>query len=722
MVKGWVGLWLRSSWVLLGVVIGGLGSYGGVPSLVPAEAIAIESAPSPGALPEGTADLLEQLVPDLPATVDQPLASPRPGHRPSAPVTWPLSPPSRRPSVPPEAAVVPLETRVNSGLSDPAEEVAPAVIELPPRDRAPSPMVFLAMQQELKNLMGRFESALLMANSLDMSTTLTVPRAASSQGVKERQAAPLALHSALTSAQQLLEEWDHLLATGQHNRLRDRWVAARNGLWASFPQGPTFHQAEIRAIWLDRGTIVAARSPEGLAQIFDRLAAAGITTVFFETVNAGYPIYPSQVAPEQNPLTQNWDPLATAVTLAHQRDMTLHAWVWVFAAGNQRHNRLLNQPLNYPGPVLARHPDWAAYDNSGNLIPPGQDKPFLDPANPQVRSYLTRLMTEIVTNYGVDGVHLDYIRYPFQDPGANRTYGYGGVARWQFQNLTGVDPTTLSPRPSSTLDRNQHIQQQILWDRWTDYRTQQVTSFVETIAITLKRQRPGLILSAAVFANSDHDRRQRIQQDWGTWARLGYLDWIVLMSYAADTSRFDRLVRPWLVDQSFGSTLVIPGIRLLNLSNAATVDQMQVARDLPTPGYALFAAADLNTELTTVLAQTQGQYRSTPPTSYHMALSRYQALQREWHWLLNQHKLWMDHHTLDQWVASVNRLGEELQTLAESPSRRGVSNVKGEISRVRISLGGALVNTANSPYRLQVWQHRLATIEQLLDYGDRPNP
>ncbi|MFQ4135150.1 glycoside hydrolase family 10 protein [Nodosilinea sp. PGN35] len=662
----------------------------------------------------------------------EPSPAPRPGRRPAHVPTPPPIPPSQRPRV--------LQPTPDSGAADspspttgdPAEQIAPAVIELSPTGRPPSPVVFLAMQQELKNLIGRFESALIMANSLDAPTVLTLPGrspvfTAAADPVNVAPGRKADLHPILGEAQQLLNQWDGLLAAGRHTEVRDRWLATRAALWENFPSDRPIDQGEIRAVWLDRGTIVRARSPQGLSEIFDKLAAAGINTVFFETVNAGYPIYPSRVAPEQNPLTRSWDPLAAAVDLAHQRGMTLHAWVWVFAAGNQRHNRLLNQPADYPGPVISRHPSWAAYSNSGSLIPQGQDKPFLDPANPEVRSYLTRLMTEIVTQYGVDGLHLDYIRYPFQDPGANRTYGYGEVARWRFQSMTGVDPLTLSPRPVSTLDRNQQIQQQVLWERWNEFRTQQVTSFVETISSTLRRQRPGLVMSAAVFANPEHDRLQRIQQDWGTWARASYLDWIVLMSYAGDTSRFERLISPWLVNESFGSTLVIPGIRLLNLSNAATIDQMQASRDLPTPGYALFAAADLNTELNTVLAQTQAP-RSTgsplgPATPYAMAASRYAALQREWSWLLSQQRLWMDRGSLDPWVEAANALGSEFDTLAQEPSRRNLENVKAGLSRVRTPLNqGVLVDTTNSGYRLRSWQHRLRAIELLLEHGERTQP
>ncbi|MGB3789220.1 MAG: family 10 glycosylhydrolase, partial [Phormidesmis sp.] len=112
----------------------------------------------------------------------------------------------------------------------------------------------------------------------------------------------------------------------------------------------------VRSIWLDRETIVNAGSVEGLAQIFDRFKAAGINTVFVETVNAGYPIYESAIAPEKNPLIKGWDPLQAAIDLGKRHDMEIHAWVWLFAAGNQAHNRIVGLPNSYPGPILSANP------------------------------------------------------------------------------------------------------------------------------------------------------------------------------------------------------------------------------------------------------------------------------------------------------------------------------------------------------------------------------
>ncbi len=356
--------------------------------------------------------------------------------------------------------------------------------------------------------------------------------------------------------------------------------------------------AEIRSIWLDRETIVKAKSPQGLAKVFERFKAAGINTVFVETVNAGYPIYPSTVAPEQNPLTKGWDPLAAAVDLGKAYNIEVHAWVWIFAAGNQAHNPIIGKPANYPGPLLSAHPGWAGYDNKGNLIIPGQTKPFLDPANPEVRSYLHSLLAEIVTRYDVDGIQLDYIRYPFQDPNNNQLFGYGTAARAQFQDLTGVDPTQISPN-----SQDQRIR--YLWNQWTAFRTQQITSFVAETAQRLRRQDPTLKISAAVFADDTYKRQQTLQQDWEDWADQGLVDWIVLMSYASSTDRFAELVRPWLVESSYRRTRVIPGIRLLNLPPAVAAGQIQMLKDMPSNGYALFAADNLTGEVQTMLSKMQ---------------------------------------------------------------------------------------------------------------------
>ncbi|NJO80952.1 MAG: family 10 glycosylhydrolase [Cyanobacteria bacterium RM1_2_2] len=619
---------------------------------------------------------------------------------------------------------------------DPAEQVAPAELDIERKTRI-TLYEATSMQQELENLIGRYESALILSNSRANTRLAEAAQVPKTGGTADVLGATVPVGSAvaarsiddaiLTQARQGYDTFSRALRQQDYATARQQWLATRQLLWDNFPLDRPLSQPEVRAMWLDRGTIVRAGSRQGLAQIFDRLAEAGINTVFFETVNAGYPVYPSRIAPAQNPLTRHWDPLAEAVELAHQRDMELHAWVWTFAAGNQVHNPLINQPASYPGPILAARPDWANYDNRAQMIPPGQTKPFLDPANPEVRSYLLNLFEEIVTRYKVDGLHLDYIRYPFQDPRTGgHTYGYGMAARQQFYRLTGVDPITLSPGATRTSAAAGQSPQQRLWQQWTAFRAEQVNSFVADTSRLVRRLNPELVLSTAVFAIPERQRVNEIQQNWELWAQRGDVDMIVLMSYASDTNGLQRLANPWLSRTDLGSTLILPGIRMLNLSDATVIDQIQALRDSSSGGFALFAAENLNSHLQTIFNRMQGEasVQTTEPIPYRQpfdaAASRYAVLLQQWNWLLENGQLQLGEGQLESWRTKTTALDEALQALANQPSSQNLQQAQTQLSSFQNQFKTWInLPALSEDYRVRTWQNQLATIEMLLEYGDR---
>ena len=576
----------------------------------------------------------------------------------------------------------------------------------PRRNYVIAPPQITAMGQELESLIGRVEGAMLAGdayhNSLNSSTSNNTHASNTNQAV--------------IKAKDGLQNFQQLVQQRQYSQARQQWLEARRTLWDNYPHDVPLAQPEIRAVWLDRGTIVKAKSEADLAPLFDQFAAAGINTVFFETVNASYPIYPSEVAPEQNPLVQGWDPLKAAVKLAHDRGMELHAWVWIFAAANKRHNSLLDQPTNYLGPVLSRHPEWIITDKQSNQFHPRTKKAFFDPANEEVRSYLLSLLEEIATKYKVDGIQLDYIRYPFQDPGYNQTYGYGMASRRQFMEKTGVDPMRISPR-----DR--------LWYDWTEFRIQKVSSFVATASQNLRSKRPDLIISAAVFPMPQLDRKGRIQQNWEEWIDQEYLDLIIPMTYAPNSEKLEQIAGQLLSQMPKGSTLVLPGIRLLNVPDIITIDQVQVLRNLPTAGYALFAAENLNANLQSIFSRTQGSVESnkTAPLPHRQpfqaAFARYQALQREWDLLSANNQLLMEEKAIKDLNKQVNILAEALNNLASEPSSKNLLSAQLALFNFR----GLFSNWMEKheqvyPYQVQVWENRLATLYRLLNYGERSFP
>ncbi len=542
----------------------------------------------------------------------------------------------------------------------------------------------IAMRQELQDLIGRVESALITAKNNNENTMVAEAKA-------------------------FLKQMPSLIAQGKDVQVRTQWEQLRQNLWRAYPTDSLASLPEIRAIWLDRGTIVAAKSAEGLKVIFDRMAAAGVNTVFIETVNAGYPIYPSSVAPEQNPLTKGWDPLAAAVKLAHERKMEIHAWVWVFGAGNRRHNAIVGKDANYPGPILSQYPQWADQNIRGGIFPP-ENKPFLDPANPQVQDYLLRLYREILTRYDVDGLQLDYIRYPRQS--GWHSAGYGESSRSGFRQLTGVDPVQITPNDRS------------LWWLWTQYRSEQVNQFVARVAQELRPLRPRLVISAAVFPWKPVDRLNRIQQNWETWVAEGQVDWLIPMTYAPETSRFlQEKVQPALNSMGSSPGLFLPGVLIKNVTEGELLDQLQAVRDLPAGGFSLFAAEHLNLKHEELLKHT----RSTPEAKilphrspFQAALIRYEFLLKEWEPFLRGDRLWLRGNTLQEMRSKTKSLQSALISLQNNPTDREYQIAITALKEFSQNLPKWLrLESLEHPYRVNTWVNRLTAIERIMQYGER---
>ncbi len=557
----------------------------------------------------------------------------------------------------------------------------------------------LSMKLELRNLVGRVESALILTQSTQSNSRPDT-----------------GYEKVIANARDVIRNLEDWVMNNEHTKARQEFEQARAQLWANYPINALTTLPEVRAIWLDRGTIVEAGSEQGLAEVFDRLANARINTVFFETINAGYPIYPSRIAPEQNPLTRGWDPLRSAVKLARERGIELHCWMWTFATGNRRHNVLpeISLPRDYIGPVLTAYPDWANLDHRGRLFPGGtQTETWLDPANPEVRAYLLALVDEMIEDYGVDGIHLDYIRYPFQNAASGVTFGYGSAARQQFEQMTGVDPLTLTPR----VDRS-------LWQLWTDFRVRQVDSFVGDVANLIQATDPQVILSAAVYALPENERVQKLQQDWERWITAGDLDLLIPLTYAGNTRRLAQLVEPNLDIVKESPVLFLPSLKLLDLPKVEFLDQMQVVRDLPTGGYSLFAARQLTDELQDVLSQSALSSSQIPYRDpFKAAQARFQVLKSEWDFLLDSDSIRILDDQRVAWLQQINDVENALSRLANNPSQDGLTAAQSTIEELRFELEEWMrLDALQNPYRLETWTNRLAAMEILLRYGNRVLP
>lgn len=223
-------------------------------------------------------------------------------------------------------------------------------------------------------------------------------------------------------------------------------VCAATSAGAAVRDSAALLPREVRAVWLttlsgldwpSRTATSAAGFAEQrreLCEILDRLQAAGINTVLFQTRIRATTAYPSALEPWDVAFTgrpgrePGYDPLRFAVDECHRRNMELHAWVVAFPVGKVSAARALGSAA-----LPHRRPDLCVRCG---------EQWMMDPGVPATADYLAELCAEIVRGYAVDGIHLDYIRYPEHGIPWNdaRTYSrYGGgrpLAMWRRENVT----------------------------------------------------------------------------------------------------------------------------------------------------------------------------------------------------------------------------------------------------------------------------------------------
>lgn len=205
---------------------------------------------------------------------------------------------------------------------------------------------------------------------------------------------------------------------------------------------------EIRATWLTTlggmdWPTRKANSPQSieaqkneLIQQLDALQAAHFNTVLFQTRLRGDVVYPSAYETFAESLTGHtgknpgYDPLQFAIEECHKRGLELHAWLVCIPIGNKRQVGLLGKDC-----IVKKQPKLCKQFNGSW---------YLDPGNPGTAEYLSQIAKEIVSRYDVDGIHLDYIRYPeqgekFPDKDTYRKYGKKqDLKQWRRDNITRI--------------------------------------------------------------------------------------------------------------------------------------------------------------------------------------------------------------------------------------------------------------------------------------------
>lgn len=298
-----------------------------------------------------------------------------------------------------------------------------------------------------------------------------------------------------------------------------------------------------------------AWGPEGVHHMLDMCKASGWTRVYWRTLDGGRSLYKSALmdpqgkwdednfwnpaAPEDRKLMESYtgtmtpesraallqklerydygtfDTLAEAVRYGHQIGIEVHAWISI---NEDDHGWGLRSRFTNA------HPETRWRKRNGAFYHTQQSFAFTE-----VMKYKLAIAEEILTQYEVDGLFIDWLRTgdirdnPQTDPEGVADHGYEEPLVTGFKAQYGLDPREI---PNGD-------------ERWVRFRAEPHTAFMRALRQLVQSKRPGLPIAALVV----HPWAYRGQQDKidgnlrgmlldvAAWAREGLVDAVVPAGY-----------------------------------------------------------------------------------------------------------------------------------------------------------------------------------------------
>ncbi len=288
--------------------------------------------------------------------------------------------------------------------------------------------------------------------------------------------------------------------------LNDFYILSRN--WRIGPKG------EYRCIWADTWNASILNASQ-CQELITTCRSNNINAVIVEVRKVGDAYYHSNLEPRATNISggSSFDPLGYLLQIAHdtsggQKYIEVHAW---FVAQRIAKSGTLNS-----GHVLSRHPEYTMLDKDSN--PYDGTNLWLDPGHPGAVDHNVAVMLDCLSQYDIDGVNLDYIRYP------GNTWGYNAESIRRFNQYYGKSGTPATGDPD-----------------FCDWRRECVTQQVKKIYVKSLKLKPSVVVTVDSTAwGSGYTNYYSsspyagVFQDWIGWLQLGIIDYNALMGYKVE--------------------------------------------------------------------------------------------------------------------------------------------------------------------------------------------
>jgi uncharacterized lipoprotein YddW (UPF0748 family) len=348
---------------------------------------------------------------------------------------------------------------------------------------------------------------------------------------------------------------------------------------------------EFRGLWLasygnldwpSRPGLDTAHQQAELLAILDRAALLHLNTIILQVRPACDALYDSKLEPWSEALSGKmgvapkpyYDPLAFAVTQAHQRGLELHAWFNPFRV----------RPRDDKTPVTK---NYVTVSHS-ELVRATGNYQILDPGDPRSRGWSLAVIMDVLKRYDIDGVHIDDYFYPYPVKGVYKPADFPDNAPWERYLKTG-----------GKLSRN-------------DWRRENVNTFVQLVYNSIKKEKPWVKFGVSPFGiwrpghpagvSVSLDSYDALYSDSLNWLTNGWVDYLSPQLYwpVADKEHSFAALLQWWGAQNTRHRHLWPGMKMedwpgFNADPAAeTAREIDlIRRDPGASGVSLWRASSL---------------------------------------------------------------------------------------------------------------------------------
>jgi uncharacterized lipoprotein YddW (UPF0748 family) len=353
---------------------------------------------------------------------------------------------------------------------------------------------------------------------------------------------------------------------------------------------------EIRALWVLRTSL---STPESIATLVSAAHEHGFNALFVQVRGRGDAYYAGALEPRAAELQRqpdSFDPLATVLHTAHAAGLRIHAWINV---------NLISSAVDLPiarEHLVHRHPDWLMVPRdiaqelatvepespayAGKVARWARTQPdieglYASPIVPAAAEHVEAVVRDLTRRYAVDGVHLDYARYP------NDRFDYSRYAIREFRATVRGRVADDARRDADTREAvDLFAYPDAFPGEWRSFRLSRMTALISRLRTAVKSERPGTLVSVATAPDMREAAEHRLQ-DWRTWLETGLVDAVCPMAYTPEAAQFAAQIAA--ARDVAGGRSIWAGIGAYRLSPSQTVENIQTARRLGTGGVILFS-------------------------------------------------------------------------------------------------------------------------------------